>query len=171
MNVDRRLFLFALSAPLYAAIPLNVLSAKEAEVVEALCAQIIPADKPGDKSIDKSIDESAGAKEAGVLYYIEEQLAGPLARFSDDYHRGVPLLNNFSREQTGKLFPDLDFEEQTELLHRIESERGSEVDKFFQLVIDHTMQGFYGSPKHGGNKDEVSWRMLGIEDVMEGHKH
>jgi hypothetical protein len=39
------------------------------------------------------------------------------------------------------------------------------------MVIDHTMQGFYGSPEHGGNRDEASWKMLGIVDVMEGHKH
>ena len=25
------------------------------------------------------------------------------------------------------------------------------------------MQGFYGSPRHGGNKDYVSYRMLGLE--------
>ena len=43
---------------------------------------------------------------------------------------------------------------------------------FFQMVVDHTMQGFYGSPKHGGNRGEASWKMLGIEAVMrEGHAH
>jgi len=24
--------------------------------------------------------------------------------------------------------------------------------------------GFYGDPRHGGNKDRVSWRMLGVAD-------
>jgi len=29
---------------------------------------------------------------------------------------------------------------------------------------DHTMMGFYGDPRHGGNKDRVSWKMLGVPD-------
>jgi hypothetical protein len=35
---------------------------------------------------------------------------------------------------------------------------------FFELVLNHTMQSFYGSPRHGGNRDAVSWRMLGVPD-------
>jgi hypothetical protein len=34
---------------------------------------------------------------------------------------------------------------------------------FFELIRDHTMQGFYGSPRHGGNWDYVSYRMLGLD--------
>jgi hypothetical protein len=26
------------------------------------------------------------------------------------------------------------------------------------------MMGFYGDPRHGGNKDRVSWKMLGVAD-------
>jgi gluconate 2-dehydrogenase gamma chain len=33
---------------------------------------------------------------------------------------------------------------------------------FFQLAVDHSMQGFYGDPRHGGNRDGVSWKMLGV---------
>jgi gluconate 2-dehydrogenase gamma chain len=34
---------------------------------------------------------------------------------------------------------------------------------FFRLLRQHTMQGYYGSPRHGGNKDAVSYRMLGLD--------
>jgi gluconate 2-dehydrogenase gamma chain len=34
---------------------------------------------------------------------------------------------------------------------------------FFDLVRSHTMQGFYGSPIHGGNKDYMSFEMLRID--------
>ncbi len=30
------------------------------------------------------------------------------------------------------------------------------------MVLAHTMQGFYGSPRHGGNRDYASWRMLRV---------
>jgi len=26
------------------------------------------------------------------------------------------------------------------------------------------MQGYYGSPRHGGNRDAISWRMLGLDE-------
>jgi len=26
------------------------------------------------------------------------------------------------------------------------------------------MEGFYGSPRHGGNRDAVSWQMLGLAE-------
>jgi gluconate 2-dehydrogenase gamma chain len=50
--------------------------------------------------------------------------------------------------------------------------RSLERDSFFEMLIDHTMQGFYGSPAHGGNRDGASWKMLGISGYMgEGHWH
>jgi gluconate 2-dehydrogenase gamma chain len=35
---------------------------------------------------------------------------------------------------------------------------------FFELVRKHTLEGYYGSPRHGGNRDAVSWRMLGVSE-------
>jgi gluconate 2-dehydrogenase gamma chain len=35
---------------------------------------------------------------------------------------------------------------------------------FFELVRNHTFEGYYGSPRHGGNRDAVSWRMLGLPE-------
>jgi len=35
---------------------------------------------------------------------------------------------------------------------------------FFNLVRSHTFEGYYGSPRHGGNRDAVSWRMLGLAE-------
>ncbi|MEO8370553.1 MAG: gluconate 2-dehydrogenase subunit 3 family protein [Candidatus Solibacter sp.] len=145
--IDRRLFLLsAIPIPFYAASPLQVLSPREAVIVEALCDQIVPA------------DDAPGARQAGVLYYIDRQLAGPLARFAPRYHAALPVFNGL---------PDLPFAEQTAFLQALKGEPAA----FFQLVIDHTMQSYYGSPEHGGNRDEASWKMLDIVDVMGGHKH
>jgi len=35
--------------------------------------------------------------------------------------------------------------------------------KFFDLLLDRTMQGFYGSPRHGGNKNYMSFKMLKLD--------
>jgi gluconate 2-dehydrogenase gamma chain len=31
------------------------------------------------------------------------------------------------------------------------------------MVRQHSLQGFYGSPGHGGNREYISYRMLGID--------
>ena len=36
--------------------------------------------------------------------------------------------------------------------------------EFFNLVRSHTLEGYYGAPRHGGNRDAVSWRMLGMDE-------
>ena len=147
MSVSRRVFLGAgFAIPFYAAAPLQVFSAEEARIVEALCDQIVPA------------DEAPGAKAAGVLYYIDQQLAGALKRFQPRYRAGLPGFASL---------PGLGFDQQTAFLQALRGEAAS----FFNLVVDHAMQGFYGSPVHGGNRDEASWKMLGIVDMMGGHSH
>ncbi|HMF79266.1 MAG TPA: gluconate 2-dehydrogenase subunit 3 family protein [Bryobacteraceae bacterium] len=159
MQIDRRTLLLALAAPLYAAAPLKTFSVTEAALVEALCERIIPA------------DDVAGAKEAGVLYYLDAQLAGPLKRFAADYHGGLPALQNFCRQLTGADFLELPAEERTKCLMTLEKTAPPELRAFFRLVVEQTMQGFYGSPAHGGNRNDISWRMLGVEEVMGGHGH
>ncbi|MEO7715137.1 MAG: gluconate 2-dehydrogenase subunit 3 family protein [Capsulimonas sp.] len=34
---------------------------------------------------------------------------------------------------------------------------------FFDLLVEHTMEGFYADPGNGGNKEGVAWRMIGYE--------
>ena len=42
--------------------------------------------------------------------------------------------------------------------------RGVEPVAFFRMLREHTMMGFYGDPRHGGNRDRVAWKMLGLQD-------
>lgn len=158
--LDRRTFALALlGTPLYAG-PLVLFSGPEHDLLALLVEQIIPAD-----------DTAPSAREAGVVFYIDKQLAGPLQRFAAEYRRGLPLLESACRTQTGHSFGELDFAARTAFLQQIESGQVPGLATFFSMVIDHTMQGFYGSPMHGGNRDEASWKMLGIEHVMGGHAH
>jgi gluconate 2-dehydrogenase gamma chain len=32
-----------------------------------------------------------------------------------------------------------------------------------RLAVDRTMQGFYGAPRHGGNKDYASFKMMKLD--------
>jgi len=153
MQMDRRLFLISAAvAPLYAG-PLVVFSDPEAKVIAGIIDHIIPA------------DDTPGALAAGVVFYIDKQLAGPLKRFREAYKMGIGQFYAGCRERMGKYFDELHPAKQIEYLLQVEN------TSFFAMVVDHTMQGFYGSPEHGGNKGEASWKMLGIEDVMRGHTH
>ena len=116
----------------------------EAETVNALCEQIIPA------------DQEPGAAWAGVVYFIDRQLTGRYREFQPVYRRGIAEVDRRAREHHGKRFVELAFAQQTEIL------RAMERDEFFNVVVAHTMQGFYGGPRHGGNRDAVSWKMLGV---------
>jgi gluconate 2-dehydrogenase gamma chain len=42
-----------------------------------------------------------------------------------------------------------------------------EQTEFFKQVRFHTILGFFGHPMHGGNRDGVGWKMLGLEHSMQ----
>ncbi len=130
----------------------------EASVVEAIAEQIIPA------------DDDAGARDADVVTYIDRQLAGVFEEHQGIYRNGVAGVQQTSNIRFGGDFESLQWPQQTELLKTLESgeAEGSiwetvSARSFFDLIRDHTMQGFYGSPRHGGNRDFVSFQMIGID--------
>ncbi len=74
------------------------------------------------------------------------------------------------RQQFAKSFEALAWDEQTKVLLSLESGRAAKEfwkspasGEFFNLMLEHTMQGFYGPPWHGGNHNNVSFKMLGLD--------
>ena len=130
----------------------------EASLLDAMCAQIIPT------------DQDPGAREAGCVVYIDRQLAGPHQRFAERYRAGLAALAATCQALHAKSFEKLSSAEQIKLLEKLERGQAPKehwktvsAGEFFQLVCDHTLQGFYGSPRHGGNKDYASYRMLDLD--------
>jgi gluconate 2-dehydrogenase gamma chain len=129
----------------------------EAVRLIAICEQLIPR------------DDTPGATDVGVIDYIDRQLVGALARFQSSYRRGLDSFDRTSLALDHGPFEHLTFERQTAALRRLEagavpSEFWTDpsAQAFFELVLDHTRQGFYGSPRHGGNRNYASYRMLGL---------
>lgn len=138
--------------------PETVLTAQQKALVEAISDQIIPP------------DQDPGGKEAGVANFIEIQLAGPYKRFQRDYREGLAKMEATSKALRQRSFLNLSFDEQTQLLVVLEGNQApasiwntGESGKFFRMVRDHCMQGFYGSPRHGGNRNYASWKMLNLD--------
>jgi gluconate 2-dehydrogenase gamma chain len=95
-----------------------------------------------------------------VLNYIDRQLVRHFRNHQDDYRNGLEQVQAMSRKRFGQ---DLELLSQPQQL-AIVSELSEQDRTFFELVRDHTMEGYYGSPRHGGNRDAVSWRMLGLPE-------
>jgi gluconate 2-dehydrogenase gamma chain len=132
-------------------------SESEASLLIAVCEQIIPR------------DDTPGATDAGVICYIDRQLSGPLARCRQSYRLGLASFRKTCLQVYKRLFEEMSFEQQTAALRLIEAGqapkdlwRQPSQQAFFGLVLDHTRQGFYGSPRHGGNRNYASYRMLGL---------
>jgi len=126
--------------------PWRFFTADEARTVEAICEQIIPADR------------DPGAREAGVVNYIDIQLTRHFRRYQKAYREGIAAVDAMSRQRFGKAFEELPAGQQVELLTEVEKSSRA----FFELILAHARQGFYGDPRHGGNRNMASWKMLGL---------
>ena len=143
---------------------------KEVSLVDEIVEQIIPK------------DEWPGAKDAGVTNFIDRQLVGPFVRHQQIYRKGLAAMQASCNSLYQKQFQELSWNEQTNLLKEMSEGRLSDIPKdnktgkqvnkiwemgfdriFFNLICDHTMQGFYGSPRHGGNLNYVSYKMIGLD--------
>ena len=127
----------------------------QAAAVEAVTDQIIPA------------DEQPGAKWAGVVHYIDLALTGDLKDFRPAYSQGIQHLEALAHEISGRTFAELQFTDQTSVLEKLEHDqtpitKGLIGREFFELMRRHTLEGFFGEPKHGGNRDSVGWKVLGF---------
>ena len=150
-------FLPACSSKMNGKVTYRFFTMDEAMCVIALCEQIIPAD-----------DEFGGATDAGVIYYIDRQLMGVFSDQAPTYRESLKRLQTHCNNEHGKPFQDLAFDEQFEIMQRMEKneidvDSWANASGFFQLIRVHTMQGYYGSPIHGGNKDYMSFDMLELD--------
>jgi gluconate 2-dehydrogenase gamma chain len=126
----------------------GALTADEAAVVEAMTSRILPSD-----------DAGPGAREAGVVHFIDRALSTFNARQLKLYRDGVKDLNRrAARKSKGtKGFAALNAAEQDELLHAVEK------TPFFQSVRADTIFGAFALPAWGGNRAYAGWQLLGLE--------
>jgi len=126
----------------------DCLSDGEAGILAVLCDQIIPA------------DDFPSASQAGVVTYIDRQLARHYRRHQRVYREGFEEAEETSRKRFGCALVEAGAGQRQEVALALEKENRA----FFELLREHTMEGYYGTPRHGGNRDAVSWRMLGLAE-------
>jgi len=127
------------------------LSAEHAAVLEAMLARLIPADELG-----------PGAREAGVMRYLETALGEWHAHLLDSYAEGLEALEQRAMAAYEQGFADCGEARQDALLGQIERDGG-----FFELVRTHAIEGMFGDPRWGGNADRAGWELLGYPGPRE----
>ena len=124
------------------------LTAAEAADVEAICAQIIPT------------DSTPGAREAGVVFFIDRALGSFYASQAEILRSGLRQFQSAAREWRAQVssFSALPTDQQIEFLRTVEH------TPFFDSVRLLTVIGMFSMPAYGGNRDGAGWRLLGFED-------
>jgi gluconate 2-dehydrogenase gamma chain len=78
---------------------------------------------------------------------------------------GIKAANAWSQKIYGKSFDRLSPEDRSTALTAMEGGRtefvGLDAKPFFEALLQSAMEGFFADPMYGGNRDKVSWRMVG----------
>jgi gluconate 2-dehydrogenase gamma chain len=115
---------------------LQYLDPQAASEIEALAAQIIPS------------DDGPGAKEAGVIYFIDRALATFDSDQREIYRSGLAAYRSGLAASPPRA-----------------SIVSIEHTEFFEALRRHVVMGFLASPAWGGNRDKVGWKLIGFEDA------
>lgn len=119
----------------------DALSAAE---VESLTGEIIPS------------DDTPGAREAGVVYFIDRALTTFDKENQAAYKTG---LADVSAKRTA-MFPGSASCVALSSAQRIQLLQSMERTPFFRLLRTHTMYGFLADPSYGGNRDGVGYKTM-----------
>jgi gluconate 2-dehydrogenase gamma chain len=138
--------------------PIENLTASEADMLEAICARIIPTDANG-----------PGAREARAAHYIDRALGGALSGSKAAYTAGLAAFDAYCRSSRRAPFTELSQRDQDSVLIDVETGAatgfvGSSA-AFFAMLRTHTLQGTFGDPYYGGNFNFIGWDMIGYPGV------
>jgi hypothetical protein len=120
--------------------------------------------------------DGIGAIPAGVLRYIDGVLAGRASYLVDTYQAGIRWLHGQARAHGADRFDGLGREAQEAIVAEImgrcqaarmplDAPRAGGADEpgllFMTAVWQHTREGLFGDPRHGGNREGMVWKWLG----------
>jgi gluconate 2-dehydrogenase gamma chain len=126
----------------------RVLSPAQARDVAAIASQIVPS------------GDTPGAREAGVVYFVDHVHAGIYAPYAPEF---LAQLDHF-RSEYGRgrpdapAFADLDAASQAAYLATIEA------TPFFGRMRLLTVAGLLALPSYGGNENKIGWKLVGFLD-------
>jgi hypothetical protein len=111
-------------------------------------------------------DETCGAADAGAAEFVLRLLNGELTSEQETYLAGLDAIDREAEACYGRAFAALTPDEQDAVLRAMEGDcvKGTwplSPRSFFQMLVEHVLEGFYADPGNGGNRDAASWKMIG----------
>lgn len=154
----------------------------EAAVIEAAVERLIPTDALG-----------PGARQAGVAFFIDQQLVGAYGTAAKMYRNGpwlpgtpqqgyqlrqtpaelykqsIAALEVYCNKTYQSGFAKLTAAQQDEVLHGLDGGTikfdNSPAKAWFEMLLQNTFEGYFSDPLYGGNRDKVGWKLVGFPGV------
>jgi len=154
----------------------------EATFIEAAVERLIPTDAHG-----------PGARSAGVAFFIDQQLVGafgtaakmyrsgpwgpstPMQGYqlrqtpAEVYRQGIAATEAYCNKTYQMNFNQLSAAQQDDVLKGLD---GGTIKfdvvpakAFFEMLLQNTVEGWFGDPLYGGNRDKVGWKLVGFPGV------
>jgi gluconate 2-dehydrogenase gamma chain len=165
-----------------------VLTASEVAFISAVADTMIPAD-----------ELSPSGTDCGVVTFVDRQLAsawgggakmyrsGPFRKGKPEqgyqlpltprqfFTAGIAATNAWTRKLHGKDFDRLTAKQREEVLKTLDQRKAEFADfngkQFFEALLSIVMEGFFSDPIYGGNRNKVSWKMVGFPGLPAVYGH
>ncbi len=122
-------------------------------IIEAFVDRLIPSDENG-----------PGARESGVPTYIDRSFADALAPEKPAFAASLESVDTFARSRHGAPFAELTLDKRDDILTAMEANeaKGFTPDSrtFFYRIRQLTLEGMFGDPFYGGNRNFAGWDLL-----------
>jgi len=130
----------------------TALSPPQMKILEAFVERLIPKDELG-----------PSAAEAGAQIYIDRVLAGPNANEKGTFIDGLTSMDAFAKTSQGAAFADLPPEKRDAVITAVEAGTAqgfANARQFFNRARRLTLEGMFGDPYYGGNKNFAGWDLI-----------
>jgi gluconate 2-dehydrogenase gamma chain len=155
--------------------PLEFFTPAQAVDVEAITAAIIPT------------TDTPGAREAGVVYFIDRGLSTFAKDQRDAFVQGLAVVSEMTKQlfPAAQSFASLTGDQQVQLLTALEAMKSGQdsqtpqgnraklaklanVDgsQIFGLFRFSTILGCFSNPEYGGNRNHVGWDLMNFKPAM-----
>jgi gluconate 2-dehydrogenase gamma chain len=122
------------------------------KILEAFVERLIPKDELG-----------PSAAEAGAQIYIDRVLAGPNADEKTSFVDGLAAMDAFAKSSQGAAFAELAPEKRDAVITAFENGTAGDfanARQFFGRARRLTLEGMFGDPYYGGNKNFAGWDLI-----------
>ena len=151
--------------------------------INAACARLIPADEYGPSALElgvpQYIDRQMGTPWAdGAIWYMQGPFFEAAPEFGyqsqltpkQQYRLGIRAINQLCQQHLQQPFAALTPAQQDEVLKQVEKGSLTSTDlplkTFFSgFLLKNVLEGYFGDPMYGGNRDMSAWKMIGYPGV------